>query len=107
MEKNLKGVEQICNSNRKLIQGELNQVNKFLQDNPQLRREYDLNRPDALYIDKPARIGDNDERCGISSIQKFVGEDLGEKERKLQQLKQRRVWIQQSLQKNNELKKQM
>ena len=32
-------------------------------------REWDLNRPDALLIDQPARVGDNDSRLGPSSIQ--------------------------------------
>lgn len=33
------------------------------------RREWDLNRPDAKLLDAPARIGDSDARCGISSLQ--------------------------------------
>lgn len=33
------------------------------------RREWDLNRPDAKRLDRPAREGDEDERCGISSMQ--------------------------------------
>ena len=33
------------------------------------RREWDLNRPDAKLLDRPAREGDADERCGISSMQ--------------------------------------
>ena len=33
------------------------------------RREWDLNRPDAKLLDRPAREGDEDERCGISSMQ--------------------------------------
>lgn len=33
------------------------------------RREWDLNRPDAKLIDAPARIGDDDDRCGVSSLQ--------------------------------------
>jgi hypothetical protein len=33
------------------------------------RREWDLNRPDTLRIDKPAREGDTDARCGAASMQ--------------------------------------
>jgi hypothetical protein len=40
------------------------------------RREWDLSRPDALQIDTPARIGDDDPRCGPASMQRFYGEDL-------------------------------
>ena len=39
--------------------------------------EFDLNDPLSLKKDKPARIGDNDQRCGVSSLQMFEGEDLG------------------------------
>lgn len=39
-------------------------------------REWDLNRPDHVKIDSPARIGDEDPRLGVSSLQKFDGEDL-------------------------------
>jgi len=47
--------------------------------------EFDLNDPLALKKDKPARIGDNDPRCGVSSLQMFEGEDLGMAERVKQQ----------------------
>lgn len=36
------------------------------------RREWDLNRPDAKLLDAPARLGDHDARCGISSLQVFI-----------------------------------
>lgn len=39
-------------------------------------RDWDLSRPDALWIDRPAREGDNDPRLGASSAQLFDGEDL-------------------------------
>lgn len=39
-------------------------------------REWDLNRPDAKRLDVPARLGDDDPRCGPSSLQKFAGEDI-------------------------------
>lgn len=40
------------------------------------RREWDINRPDGLKIDDPARVGDDDPRLGASSMQRFDGEDL-------------------------------
>lgn len=51
-------------------------------------REYDLNDPDLLKNDKPARVSDDDPRLGISSLQKFSGEDLNGKERKKLQQEQ-------------------
>lgn len=60
----------------------LNQaINEFraLHQQPSSRREWDLYDPDALKKDKPARVHDDDPRCGISSIQKFDGEDLNGK----------------------------
>jgi len=39
-------------------------------------REWDLARPDARKLDVPARLGDDDPRCGAASLQKFAGEDL-------------------------------
>ena len=74
---------------------ELNKaVNEFrvLHQQADSRREFDLNDPDALKKDKPARVSDDDPRCGVSSLQKFVGEDLNGKARqKLQQEQARYV----------------
>jgi hypothetical protein len=39
-------------------------------------REWDLNRPDAKRQEMPARLADDDPRCGPASLQKFAGEDL-------------------------------
>lgn len=68
---------------------ELNKaVNEFRksQQQPDGRREFDLNDPDSLKKDKPARVSDDDPRCGVASLQKFLGEDLNGKAReKLQQ----------------------
>lgn len=72
---------------------ELNKaVNEFRKSHqqPDTRKEWDLNDPDALKKDKPARVSDDDPRCGISSLQKFLGEDLNEKERKKLQQEQAR-----------------
>ncbi|CAK8689591.1 RIB43A-like with coiled-coils protein 2 [Clavelina lepadiformis] len=59
---------------------------------PETRKEFDLYDPDAKKKDKPARVGDDDPRCGISSLQKFDGEDLNSKSRKKLQNEQLREW---------------
>lgn len=46
---------------------------RSLHQQPDGRREFDLYDPDYLKKDKPARVCDDDPRCGISSIQKFEG----------------------------------
>ena len=46
---------------------------RMLHQQPDGRREFDLYDPDYLKKDKPARVSDDDPRCGISSIQKFDG----------------------------------
>ncbi|XP_072027489.1 LOW QUALITY PROTEIN: RIB43A-like with coiled-coils protein 2 [Amphiura filiformis] len=65
---------------------------RALNQQPQSRREWDLNNPDAKKIDKPARVHDDDPRCGIASLQKFDGEDLNSKERKKLMAEQMREW---------------
>jgi hypothetical protein len=49
------------------------------------RREFDLNDPLAKRKAVPDRVGDDDPRCGPSSMQKFNGEDLMKEERIRQQ----------------------
>lgn len=63
--------------------------------NFEARREYDLNDPDFKKKDLPSRVGDNDPRCGPSSMQQFTGEDLMQGERKRQQHEQQKSWIEQ------------
>merc|ERR1719387_65121 len=41
-----------------------------------MRREYALSDPMALQKDVPARVGNNDPRCGPASVQQFEGELL-------------------------------
>ncbi|GMH34129.1 hypothetical protein BSKO_01963 [Bryopsis sp. KO-2023] len=57
-------------------------------------REWDINRPDALKIDQPARCDDADARCGVSSLQKFAGEDLLVANRQGAQMEQCKDWWQ-------------
>ncbi|NWS38157.1 RIBC2 protein, partial [Probosciger aterrimus] len=68
---------------------------------PELRREFDLNDPQALKKDKPARVSDNDPRCTVSGLQKFLGEDLNYDQRMKFQKEQLREW---SLQQQKDLK---
>jgi len=49
------------------------------------RREFDLNNPKAVTSSLPARMGDDDPRCGPASMQQFNGEDLFKEERDRQQ----------------------
>lgn len=59
---------------------------RYEHQRPEDTREWDLNDPDYLKKDQPARVSDDDPRCGLSSLQKFLGEDLNSKARnKLQQ----------------------
>uniref|UniRef100_A0A2C9JD92 RIB43A-like with coiled-coils protein 2 n=1 Tax=Biomphalaria glabrata TaxID=6526 RepID=A0A2C9JD92_BIOGL len=69
-------------------------LNEFraLHQQPNQRREWDLYDPDGLKKDKPARVHDDDPRCGVASIQKFDGEDLNSKARKKLQNEQSRKW---------------
>jgi len=72
-----------------------NALNEFrsLHQQPSARREWDLYDPDSLKKDKPARVHDDDPRCGISGLQKFDGEDLNGKARSQFQNEQARKWF--------------
>ncbi|XP_071405911.1 RIB43A-like with coiled-coils protein 2 [Pithys albifrons albifrons] len=59
---------------------------------PETRREFDLNDPEALKKDRPARVSDTDPRCTISGMQKFAGEDLNYEQRMKFQKEQLREW---------------
>jgi hypothetical protein len=61
------------------------------------RREFDLNDPNAKKKGVPARIGDDDPRCGPASIQKFGGEDLMKRHREVQQQKAQASWVEQQI----------
>jgi hypothetical protein len=74
---------------------ELNRAeNEFraLHQQPDGRREWDLQDPDMLKKDKPARVNDEDPRCGPASLQKFDGEDLNSQARRKYQQEQLREW---------------
>ncbi|GFO15542.1 rib43a-like with coiled-coils protein 2 [Plakobranchus ocellatus] len=82
-------------------------LNEFraLHQQPNSRREWDLYDPDYLKKDKPARVHDDDPRCGISSIQKFDGEDLNSKARKKFQNEQARSWHEQQMRERDQAKR--
>ncbi|KAH9598360.1 RIB43A [Trypanosoma melophagium] len=63
----------------------------------EMRREWDLNDPRWKAKELPARVGDDDPRTGVSSMQKFEGEDLDFKDRRSLQQRQQRDWAQQQV----------
>lgn len=74
---------------------------RSLHQQPDARREWDLQDPDSLKKDKPARVNDEDPRCGPASLQKFDGEDLNSLARQKFQQEQLREWsLQQQHEKN-------
>merc|ERR1711966_201208 len=58
----------------------------------QFRREFDLSNPDTLKNDLPVRIGDDDPRLGVSSLQVLHGEDPDYGRRTTLQKAQQRDW---------------
>lgn len=62
------------------LNGALNEF-RMMHQQPSSRREWDLYDPDRLKKDRPARVSDDDPRCGAASLQKFEGEDLNSKVR--------------------------
>ncbi|KAI8821790.1 RIB43A-domain-containing protein [Fimicolochytrium jonesii] len=73
---------------------ELERLNQFrsAHQHPTQRRDYDLYDPLALRKDRPGRIGDDDQTIGLSSCQRFEGEDLAQERRKKLQKEQIRAW---------------
>ncbi|XP_050355646.1 RIB43A-like with coiled-coils protein 2 [Nymphalis io] len=61
------------------------------------RREFDLNNPEALKMQLPPRQSDG-EPVGMSSAQKFEGEDLEYEERKKIMAAQKNAWLEQQVQ---------
>lgn len=77
---------------------DIRNINKAFSDfqknfqKPETRREFDLSDPQALKKDRPARLSDNDPRCTVSGLQKFMGEDLNYSLRMKFQKEQLREW---------------
>ncbi|NXG98412.1 RIBC2 protein, partial [Loxia leucoptera] len=86
---------------------EIRDINRALTEfhknfqKPETRREFDLNDPQALKKDRPARVSDDDPRCTVSGMQKFMGEDLNYDQRMKFQKEQLREWF---LQQQKDLK---
>ncbi|XP_020667724.3 RIB43A-like with coiled-coils protein 1 isoform X1 [Pogona vitticeps] len=61
------------------------------EQQPFMSREWDIHNPEAIRKGVPARVSDDDPRCGPSSMQRFAGEDLNAAQRKLQKEQNKRV----------------
>ncbi|TGZ75644.1 hypothetical protein CRM22_000272 [Opisthorchis felineus] len=79
-----------------LINRSLNEF-RALHQQPDSRREFDLYDPEALKKDRPARVSDDDPRCGVASMQKFEGEDLNGQARKQYQQEQAQNWLERQI----------
>ncbi|KAG8344030.1 putative flagellar protofilament ribbon protein [Trypanosoma vivax] len=89
------------------LQKEVNEIRvsreKELQDfrstyqKKEMRREWDLNDPQWKAKELPSRVGDDDPRNGVSSLQKFEGEDLDFNNRRAAQQAQQRSWVKQQV----------
>ncbi|XP_014290148.1 RIB43A-like with coiled-coils protein 2 [Halyomorpha halys] len=94
-------IQRQVEQNKKIV---LSEINRFRMEHQRKedRREFDLNDPDALKKSLPCRIGDNDPRLTISSVQKFEGEDSAANERDKIKKEQQRNWlVQQIVEKRN------
>ncbi|VUZ38971.1 unnamed protein product, partial [Hymenolepis diminuta] len=85
-------MERRLTQNQRKLNRAINEY-RLQHQQPISRREFDLNDPDALKKELPARISDDDPRCGVSSLQKFVGEDLTKKSRDKLQQQQMSTWF--------------
>lgn len=71
---------------------------------PSSRREWDLHDPEAVRKGQAARMSDDDPRCGPSSMQHFVGEDLNAPaKRKWQKEQNKKDWEEQSTERKKDL----
>ncbi|XP_066589488.1 RIB43A-like with coiled-coils protein 2 [Prorops nasuta] len=77
---------------RRKMHREMEEYRKLYQK-PEDRRDFDLNDPDALKKSVPPRAGGDDSKIGISSAQKFEGENLSSTERQESQKEQIRYWL--------------
>lgn len=79
-------------------------IQDFREQKQQLRnqREFDLWDPNQLKKELPARVGDDDPRCGPSSLQCFSGEDLDRATRLRVQQEQLRHNLEEQLQEQHQ-----
>lgn len=94
MDRHACALQQEVNAIRAAREKELQDYRQTFQKK-ELRREWDLNDPEAKRKELPARVGDEDPRNGPSSMQKFEGEDLDFAARRAAQQRQQREWAQQ------------
>ncbi|XP_013923552.1 PREDICTED: RIB43A-like with coiled-coils protein 1 [Thamnophis sirtalis] len=74
------------------------------EQQPSMRREWDIHDPEAVRKGQPARVRDDDPRCGPSSLQCFAGEDLNAVARqKLQKEQNKHALEEQRNERNKEL----
>lgn len=85
-------LHQQIDRNKKILHDQINEFRRTYQ-RKQDRREFDLNDPDALKKSLPCRLGDDDPRISISSVQKFEGEDGVAKERAKIKKEQQKTWL--------------
>jgi septum formation inhibitor MinC len=98
-------IERRLRNDRKRVEQDLQeyrQVNQRYED----RREFDLNDPGYVRNSYPARLHDEDPRCGLASMQRFEGEDLTYKERLNSQAMQRKVWLDYQIKEKRESQQQ-
>ncbi|CAH2055881.1 unnamed protein product, partial [Iphiclides podalirius] len=81
---------------RRRIELEINEYRQRYQ-RPEDRREFDLNDPEVLKRQLPPRATD-DQPVGMSSAQKFEGEDINYEERKKIMAAQKNAWLEQQVQ---------
>uniref|UniRef100_A0A8D2JAB4 RIB43A-like with coiled-coils protein 1 n=1 Tax=Varanus komodoensis TaxID=61221 RepID=A0A8D2JAB4_VARKO len=81
-------------------------VVKFREEKqqPSMSREWDIHDPEVVRKGSPARVSDDDPRCGPSSMQRFGGEDLQAPARhKLQKEQNKRVLEEQKTERERDL----
>ncbi|XP_050672951.1 RIB43A-like with coiled-coils protein 2 [Leptidea sinapis] len=81
---------------RRRINVEIDEFRQKFQ-RPEDRREFDRNNPESLKVQLPPRATDG-EPVGMSSAQKFEGEDLEYEERKKIMAQQKNAWLEQQVQ---------
>lgn len=88
---------------------QLEEINNFRKAHQQAhqRRDYDLYDPLKLKKSLPARIGDDDFRLGVSSLQRFDGEDLEFSKRDAMQKEQMCLWTQQQIYEKERINQQL
>ncbi|CAH1174094.1 unnamed protein product [Phaedon cochleariae] len=98
-------LEQKEKEERWRVQQEINNFRKNYQK-PEDRREFDLNDPELIKKQLPSRIRDDDPRLGISSAQKFEGEDLSSEQRAKVQNEEIRSWLDQQMREKERAEKE-